>query len=312
MDKKVGIFALGGSGDIILGCQIAHQVQKKVGYENVELICLARDETFIPIKLLFGDQIIIKQHELKERWGENYHLITNPLILKEEKEKYSEIIVCAPDLLFKAKEYSFDNIKYNCSFQSIVQSRLLTHKYQPENIIYCAFCNTTTRGYEYKQSKELINLLATFLPNYKFYVPVLLNWNGEKTIDADKNIELKNSPNNVFVDFNPPWEQSLSFINRCCYGIVLDSFPMHISYQFGMSRLILDPRFGYDRNCLPWLARWRNGMGLHDSIHIDTNFELAARIIITNILIPQTQLIPRNVVLNNLNSDWNRELLIKF
>ena len=106
--KKILCISCGGSGDLILGCQVTHHIQKKVGPENVELLCLARDETFEPIKLLFGDQMIIKQHELKEKWGEHYQLIHNPAILKQIKEDYSEIYIICPDLLFRAQEYSFD------------------------------------------------------------------------------------------------------------------------------------------------------------------------------------------------------------
>ena len=310
--KKVLVTAIGGGGDLILGCQVTHWIQKKIGPENVELLCLARDETYEPIKLLYEDQLIVRQHELKERWGENYQLITNPLILKEEKEKYSEIYVVCPDLLFRAREYSFDFYKYNCAPQLVTQTRLLTHKYRPENIIYCAFANTTTRGYNYNNPKELIQLLATLLPNYKLYVPVLLTWNNEPIINSEKNAELQNLPPNVLVDFNPTWERALSFMSKSCYCICLDSAPLHLSYQFGIPRLILDPRFSYGRDGLMWLARWRQGLGLHDSIPIDTDFQRTAQLVTTNILIPQTQLIPRNVVLNNLNSDWSRELMIKF
>lgn len=312
MSKKVCVISAGGSGDIIQGCQVTHWVQQKVGEDNVELLCLARDETFEPIKLLFGDQMIVKQHELKEKWGENYSLIHNPIILDDLKKQYSEVIIVVPDLLFRAREFSFDNLKYNCSLQQVVQTKLLTHKYRPENIIYCAFCNTTTKGYNYSASKQLLETLAVLLPDYKLYVPVLLKWNNEDVLDLEKNAELKNLPSNVLVDYNPTWERALTFMSKSCYNICLDSFPMHASFQFGSTRLILDPRFSFDEFGLKWIARWRNGIGLHDSIPIFTDYQRVAQVVATNIRIPQTQLIPRNVVLNNLNVDWARELLLKF
>ena len=308
--KKVAIFSLGGTGDIILGCQIAHHIQKRT-YGNVELICLARDETFEPIKLLFGDQIEIKQHELKEKWGENYQLITNPLILKEEKEKYSEIVVCAPDLLFRAREYSFDFLKYNCSLQSVVQTRLLINKYRPEKIVYCAFANTTTKDYACKHTKQLIELMAQQLPDYNFYVPVLLKWNNEDIIGADKNIELKNLPPNVLVDFNPSWERALSFMSKSVYSITLDSAPFHLSYQFGLERLCLDPHFGFKGNNHLWISRWRNN-GFHDSVDINSSPEAIAQLVITNIRTPQTTLLTKYFVLNNLDANWEQQLGFKF
>lgn len=296
---------------MILGCQVTHHIQKKVGPENVELLCLARDETFEPIKLLFGDQMIIKQHELKEKCGENYNLITNPAILKQIKEDYSEIYIAVPDLLFRAREYSFDFNKYNCSPQTVTQTRLLTHKYNPEKIVYCAFANTTTHGYNYTETKKLIELLACSLPNYKFYVPVLLKWNNEEIIGADKNIELKNLPDNVLVDFNPTWLRALSFMVNSCYSICLDSFPFHCAYQFGIERLCLDPHFGYANNQHMWSVRWRN-TGMNDSIAINSPPEMIAQLVVTNIMIPQTSLLPKWFVYNNLGKDWEAFLGFKF
>lgn len=309
--KNSLVISLGGSGDMILGAQVVHFIQKKDGPESVELLCLARDETFEPIKLLFGDQMIVKQHELKEKWGENYQVINNPLLLKDLKAEYRNIYIVAPDLLFRAREYSFDFFQYNCSLQSVVQSRLLTHKYEPNNIIYCAFANTTTKGYSIENTKQLLEYLSAFLPNHQLYVPVLLKWNNEDIINCEKNAELKNLPSNILVDYNPTWERALSFMSQSCYCICLDSFPMHCSYQFGIPRLILDPRFNYN-TAIPWLARWRNGMGLHDSIPVDADSLKIAQITATNVTIPQTQLLPRNVVLNNIGADWARELILKY
>lgn len=309
--KKIVTFAIGGTGDVIQAFQISHFINQKVGPDNTEVICLSRDEVFEPIKLLFGDKFTVYQHELKERWGENYEIITNPLILKEEKDKYSEIIVSAPDLLFRAREYSFNFNKYNCSPQSVVQTRLLTHLWNPENIIYCAFCNTTTKGYNFPQSKKLIELLATLLPNYKFYVPVLLNWNNETIIDAEKNAELKNLPSNVLVDFNPPWERALSFMSKSCYGIALDSAPYHLFYQFGIERLCLDPRFGSGHINKMWQSRWRN-IGMHDSVPISSPAESIAQLVYTNIMVMQTTLLPKWHVMNEPNENWQMSLGFKF
>lgn len=311
MSKKVCVVGMAGAGDMIQACQVTHWVQQKVGIDNVELLCLARDETFEPIKLLFSDQMTVKQHELKEVFGENYQLIHNPIILNDLKKEYSEVIIAVPDLLFRAREFSFDCLKYNCSLQQVVQTKLLCHKYQPEKIIYCAFCNTTTKNYNYSASKQLLETLAVLLPDYKLYVPVLLKWNNEDVLDLEKNAELKNLPSNVLVDYNPTWERALTFMSKSLYNICLDSLPYHCSFQFGSPRLLLDPRFDYAES-LKWIARWRNGIGLHDSIPIFTDYQRVAQVVATNIRIPQTQLIPRNVVLNNLNVDWARELLLKF
>lgn len=310
--KKTLLVGLGGAGDLILACQAVHWIQRKVGAENVELLCLARDETFEPIKLLFGDQIIIKQHELKEKWGEHYQLITNPNILKQLKDEYAEINIVVPDLLFRAREYSFNFEKYNTNPQLVFQTRLLTQKYCPKNIIYCAFANTTTHEYWIDNVKLLIEKLAELLPDYQLYVPVLLNWNNEPIINSDKNAELRNLPSNVLVDFNPPWERALSFMSQSCFLIGLDSFPFHAAFQFGICRLCLDPHFNINKNNNQiWVARWRN-TGANDSIEINTPAELVAKLVFTNIKIPQTTLLPKWFVLNNLGVDWGSYLGFKF
>lgn len=313
MNKKIVIYTLGGCGDMIQACQVAYWVKRKYpidGYSNVEIICLARDETYEPIKLLFGDQFKIYQHESKEKWGEDYLLITNSNLLREIKEKY-EVYVIAPDLLFRAGEYSFNFQKYNCSPQQIVQTRLLTHKYQPEKIVYCAFANTTTKNYNYNGIKELIKCLSAALTDYKFYMPVLLTWNNEKTLDCDKNVELSNLPSNVLVDYSPSWERALSFMSKSCYVITLDSAPFHLSYQYGSNRLCLDPRFGYQGNQCLWHSRWRN-IGLHDSVNINTSPEIVCELVKLNLKIPQTTLLPKWFVLNNLNANWEQMLGFKF
>lgn len=310
-EKKILCISAGGSGDIILGCQVTHHIQKKVGPGNVELLCLARNETFKPIELLFGDQMIIKQHELKERWGENYQLITNPDLLKQIKKDYSEVYIVIPDLLFRAREYSFDFNKYNCSPQTVIQTRLLTHKSKLEKIVYCAFANTTTKGYNYTETKKLVELLAYLLPDYKFYVPVLSKWNNEEIIGADKNVELNNLSGNVLIDFDPTWERAISFMSCSKFIIALDSAPFHLAYQFGIERVCLDPHFGYLNNQHIWGARWRN-TGMNDSIAINSPPEMIAQLVVTNIMIPQTTLLPKWFVYNNLEKDWVSYLGFKF
>ena len=85
---------------------------------------------------------------------------------------------------------------------------------------------------------------------------------------------------------------------------------MHCCFQYGIDRLILDPRWGNGKNAIPWQVRWRSTM--EDSISIDNFPNDIVRLVKTNLDIPQTTILSRNFVLNNLNNNWASELLFKW
>ena len=67
---------------------------------------------------------------------------------------------------------------------------------------------------------------------------------------------------------------------------------------------------GNGKNAIPWQVRWRNTM--EDSISIDNFPNDIVRLVKTNLDIPQTTILSRNFVLNNLNNNWASELLFKW
>jgi len=142
------------------------------------------------------------------------------------------------------------------------------------------------------------------LPNHTVYFPKIDKWNATPI-----NIDLEfDFPKNVHIDTNPTFLKSLDYLKRSCYGVFADNGPSHIAYQLGLPRLVLDSRFGF--NGLPWAARWRQD--LTESIPISSSPSEIARLIKTNIEVPQTCLIPRHTVLVNQDVDWKQVLIIKY
>ena len=239
---------------------------------------------------------------------QNDKLLHDESIINEIKEwvgnKNSQVYYVCPDLLYRNK-YSFDYNKFNTNPLTIKSTRLLTHKLKQENII--ALClNTSTYGYSYQLTQELILRLSE-LKNYQIYVPEINTWAGHK---ISLNIDKSKFPENVIVDSNPDFVESLKMVARSKVCICSDCGTSHLSFHLGQIRVLLDPWFGFSRSTLAHQVRWREN--IEDSIPINTPPDKIFQLINVLLETPQTQLLPKNIVLNNIECDWARELLFKF
>lgn len=307
MSEKTLIVTGGGIGDSILGFQCAKQL------ESAEVMCLSRKETFDVLLYLFGnfDDLNIVRHRDGEKWGENNQLLDNFVEFgKTLGEEYDNIYYVIPDLLFR-NPLAFDFKKHNVSLKTIVSTRLLTKGFCPEKKIYIGL-NTTTPGYSYEFYPNLVKELAIQLPDYEIFCPIVKNWNGQPT-NTGGWIGYKDGsfPSNVTVKHDLTAKEAFSHIFTSCYGIYTDNGPSHVAYQMGQPRLLLDPRYGYNHPNLAFASRWRENC-FEESIPILSDASMVAKLVKTNIAIPQTTLIPRMAVFNSLDTDWSKELLFKF
>ena len=303
--EKFLILTAGGIGDQILGFQCAQIIKNYLLNPNITVECCARNDVYEPLEYLFGRKFYIKQNPLKEDLAKLIEE-NNPIginIINKYKENY-EVYYIVPDHLFR-HELSFDFKKFRTNPQ-IIRGISLLYSYNINKDIYIGLISNT-EGYLYYDIPELLRKLSEYLPKRTFHVPILNKW-------ADKNIfmgDFNNLPDNIKIYRNPNLIEQIKLMRGCCYGIYTDNGPSHIAYQFAQSRLLLDPRFGVEpRQSIPWLARWREN--ITESISIKNKPEHIARLVKTNLEIPQTTLIPRDCVLKNLDSDWSRELLFKY
>jgi hypothetical protein len=292
---KVAIIGAGGFGDLILSRQCGSFIK-----ENREVFYYypVRDEIFKAIKAFFTDSI-----QIEESYDAGNSFVTNPQIrdkFYQSRKGFSETYWVVPDLLFR-NPYSFDYVKYNTNPQIIKQTRLLTHYRKVKKLIYVGL-QTSTAGYLYSYIPEIINKLAQTLPDYQIYFPEVLNWNNTGL----QKLEFINLPENVTIHKNPDFVESLRILETASYFIGTDNGPSHLAYQFGIPRLILDPQY----NKPAWVARWKEDPT--ESISINTNFMDVAALVKLNLQIPQTMMLPRNMVLANLGVDWPANLLFKF
>lgn len=307
--KKVLILGSHGAGDFLLSLSCAFYAARKHGIGNIDILACVRDEVYKPLQYLFGDLFTtLRQHPEKEKWGKDNWIEYNKqeLLNNDLTKGYEEYYFVLPDLEFR-NSLAFNWRDYNTSPNLLKNTRLITHRWKPEKVIYIGL-NSSTPGYTPANIPDLIYSLGGLLPDYKIYVPVLDEWAGIKLDLGNFN---RFFPDNVVIDRNPDFIDSLKWLEKSRYAVCTDNFILHASFHLGMDRLILDPRFGYNRNTIPFHSRWRQN-GLEDSIPINTNYEHVARLIATNILIPQTTTVNKAYVLQNLNSSWDRELIFKF
>lgn len=287
-----------GGGGSILAVQSAFYVRKH-GKTPI-ILCPHRDEVFKPFKYLFKNK---------------YECVQVPeshpdLILKSGKraiglDDNDEIYLIYPDGLY-LNPFAFDYKKYKTTPQTIKSTRVLTDKFDPlSGHIYIGLISSTS-GYLYHDIPALLTSLSEALPDCKIHTPIIDKWAG-KDIDMGKFEDLAK---NIILYKNPDFISQIDLLSRCEYGIYTDNGPSHISYALGQTRLLLDPYFGLSRQCLPFIARWREDR--EDSVRIDSCPKDIARTVKLNLKYPQTTLIPRNTVLLNPEADWPKELLFKF
>lgn len=299
--KQVLIVAGGGIGDCIQGLQCAEMAFRQ--RFNPTILIASRENVYNPLNYLFGGDynvVYLGDKYTREQLNEDQQFI------QDLKSKYNctHYYYHEPDLLYR-NPCRFDFEYFLCNPQTIRQQRLLLHRWKPEKIIYVGLVSTT-EGYLYSKIPELLLSLAVGFPDYEIYFPNVEKW-ADKTI---KYGEFSNLPKNVTIDNNPTIEQSFEILMKSVYGIYTDNGPSHISFQLGQNRLLLDPRFGIHRSSVPWIARWRES--IEDSIPIQTPPEEVTKLVKVNLEVPQTLLLPKAYVVNQLQSNWSESLYFKY
>lgn len=291
----------GGVGDALCGLtpQFAVYNNKKTPF----LYACVRDEVFKPLSFLFEGINTIKQ--LEESDFDNFLANDRFLLSKVEAGEKDEVYLNIPDILYKHPR-AFDYKKYNTTPELLKTTRVLTNKWQPENIISLFLLSNTT-GYSYFDIGGLAKELGKLLPNFQIYLPILTKW-ANKPIPSIKIPE--GCPSNVYIDENPDFIENIKIAYKSYYAIVGDNALSHITYHLGCRRLVLDSRFPTNRSSIPWVSRWHEN--INDHISIDNFARDIGQLVKTNVEIEQTNLLPKNYVLNNRHSDWNRDLIIKY
>jgi hypothetical protein len=298
MSKIAIVGSKDGMGGLVLAFQCAQFIKNK--NKGVKVYISASNEIFDALLYLFGDLFEIGQlpPDIDEK----------SLEFLELTKKHEEIYFICPDYTFSNK-YAFDFGRYGIDIKTITQERvlnksLITLPKVPR--IYLAL-NSNTDGYSYSEIGSLAIDLAKEMPEYEIYLPILDKWAGKDIPSVTLDQEI---PNNLKIDKNPKLIDSLEILAESIYCICADNGFSHLAYSMSIPRLLLDPRLRHPLNSWPWWIRWRED--LSDSIDISTHYGIITQIVKTNLKIPQTQLLPKQCLLNNVNlEDWNKILLIK-
>ncbi len=292
-----------GLGDCILSLQISYLLSlKNIKHKN---LISTRKEVYEPLYNIFANEFDFER--IDENYSENNQILFNDKMQNELKERYGSnyITYNVPDLLFR-NPLAFTYKEYGLNPDLIKKTRTLAaHFKDKENIIYCGLCSTTS-GYVYKDIPNLLIFLAEFLPDYRIYFPLVESWDKKIENLGDFN---KRFPNNVIIDNNPSFINSLNFLTKSVYGIFTCNGPSHIAYQLGIPRLILDPQYGR----LPWMARWKENF--EECIPINSDINSIVNIVYNNLNFPETTLLDRKIILNLINSgynNWKEILALKF
>lgn len=286
-----------GIGDNLTSLQISYFFKLK-GIEHIN-VSSCRNEVFRPLSVFFPDLI-----KVDEKYSHGNEIIYNLELEKELLNKFSCDLINynVPDLLFRNPR-SLNLEKLGLSIQIIKKHRLLLNQsLNKQRNIFLGF-SSSTPGYIYPYIKKLCQYICAALPDYHFIFPKPNSWD-KPIIYGDLN-SLKNISNLEILE-DPNFEDILQKLKSCCYGVFSCNGPSHLAYHLGIPRLILDPQF----NKLPWIARWKEDY--EECIDINNVPEEVEKLITTNIRIPQTQLIPRQKVLENLYKNWGNELIIKY
>lgn len=292
-----------GFGGLTLAFQCAYFASLG-GYDQVTVGLSCSDTAFDVLHYLFSDNYTIQKYPIEDS--------LNHAILYDEGRRavvtagYDEFYYVCPDLLFR-NPYAFLAKEFGTNFATLKSTRLLTHKAYRQNIIYCAL-NSSTEGYSYSKTKELLRGLGETFPDYQIKVPALDNWAGIK-LNVDQ--FAGPFPSNVTISKNPDIVESFYELVNSEFCVCLDNGASHVSYHLGHNRVLLDPRHNWKRETLPWRIRWRQTD--HDSVPISTAPSEIISLIKLNKDIPQTELIPKPILINNLHGvDWAREMIWKF
>jgi hypothetical protein len=292
-----------GLGDCLLSLQISFLL-KQIGVPHQNLVSTRKD-VFNPLNHIFGK--IVPIENIDEKYANDNAILSDSLLFKEltDNFKSENITYNVPDLLFR-NPLAFKYKEYGLNPQLIKKTRIASSSYlNKEKIIYCGL-STSTPGYMYKNIPELLKSLANNLPDYKIYFPKIKTWDKDIIHIGDFEIDF---PDNVIIDINPKFNDSLDILSKSEYGIFTCNGPSHIAYHLGIPRLVLDPQFGK----IPWISRWKEDN--EECIDINTDYNNISDIVYHNIINPETLLVDRKIILfllkNGYNS-WKEIFYLKF
>lgn len=294
--EKVKIIGGHGMGDCLMAFQCASIVRS---FGNpVEVIISSRQEIYETLHHLFGKSF--DMIGVPEMYASDNNLLKNSSLFDYLSNGVKETYYVIPDLLFN-NEHSFDYFKYHTSPQMIRNIRLLNGSIAKDKSIYVGLISTTP-GYSYSDTTNLVRILANNLPDYSIHLPVINSWANKEISGFDN---LNDMPDNVLVHKNETLSQSMDTLRKCCYFVGTDNGPSHIAYHMGIPRLLLDPQF----NLTPWIARWREDF--LESVPIYSEVSSVAETVILNIKFPQTTLLPRMNVMLSRKIDLAAEMFMK-
>ena len=293
--KAIRLVVGDGVGGGLLGGKVAYFIKQAGNF--IEILYSSRDETFRPFKYLLGDiyPLIQIPEDVQDK------IVNDEELYLQHKGNYDECYIVIPDHLYRHK-YSFDYKKYNTHPQTIQSHRLFLDKWKPTNKIYISL-STTTQGYLYSNIGALLRGLGKVLPNYEIFFPLLRKWNNQK-IDYD---DLSNLPPNVEVREDPDFIECIDVLFTSCLCISTCNGISHMAHSTGIPRILLDPQYGR-----PAFCRWRENYD--ECININTSVSDIVNLTETLLEIPQTTLLPRQMILNMIyrNADFKNELLFKY
>lgn len=295
--QKVTIIGAHGLGDCLMAIQCAHFLKYQRGI-TPRLLISTRDEVFQPLKHTYKD--IFELEQIPESYSQDNLLLKETSIWNKFADGSDETYYVLPDLLFN-NEHTFDFQKYGTNPQHIRSIKTLLDKAAPTKSIYLGLM-TSTPNYDYAFPMRLALQIAQALPNNQVIFPMISNWAGK---DLKGYAYPQEVPQNLTIQVNPKFEDSIDDLSRAGYFVGTDNGPSHLAYHLGMPRLILDPQY----HRLPWVARWREDY--LESISIDTEADDIAKLVKANIEVPQSCLIPRAFALLHSYSNWESLLLLK-
>lgn len=301
MSEIVNLICNGGVGDCLQAFPIQHFIYKANKYPLIHVS--ARNEVFEPLQFLAEG--INKLEQLDESLFDEFLKDDNRIKKELNLHENDEFYLIQPDLLYRHKN-SFNYKKYNTTPENIRNTRTLMDKWKPEKLI-SLFLLSNTINYSYFDIGGLAREIALLLSDFTIYLPVLENW-ANKTIPKIKLPQ--NLPSNIEVDTKPNFIENIKKAYKSYYTITGDNAFSHICHHLGTRRLVLDSRFPCNKNSIPWVSRWFEN--INDHVNIENFPKDLAKLIETNIKIEQTNLLPKDYVLRNLNSDWAWDLLFKY